>query len=210
MDLCFRENLLLAKGYRPVDREQEFLLPPNMIDWLDADHLACFVIDTVAALDTAGLHPRAALRRDAQPVRSAAGPAGPAGYDPDMLLTLLIYGYACGERSSRRLERLCTTDVAFRLISAGDIPDHAVIARFRQIHEQVERLQNRHDLLPPLHRKTLAAGHLLWITGEISGCQQGDHWPSPGRRMAAYGEFGLAAINPASLTARDRHTSPDS
>jgi len=124
----------VAKGYRPVDRDQEFLLPPNMVDWLGADHLVWFVIDTVAALDTSGLHERAALRRDGQPVRSAAGRAG---YDPDMLLTLLIYGYACGERSSRRLERLCATDVAFRLICAGDIPDHTVIARFRQIHEPV-------------------------------------------------------------------------
>jgi transposase len=96
----------VAKGYRPVDRDQEFLLPPNMIDWLGADHLVWFVIDTVAALDTSMLHERAALRRDGQPACSAAGRAG---YDPDMLLTLLIYGYACGERSSRRLERLCAT-----------------------------------------------------------------------------------------------------
>ena len=49
-----------------------------------------------------------------------------------MLLALLIYGYGCGERSSRRIERLCTTDVAFRVICAQDVPDHTVIARFRQ------------------------------------------------------------------------------
>jgi transposase len=124
----------VAKGYRPVVRDQEFLLPPNMIDWLHAEHLVWFVIDTVAAMDTSALHRRAALRRDGQPVRGAAGRAG---YDPDMLLTLLIYAYACGERSSRRIERLCATDVAFRLICAADVPDHTVIARFRQIHEGV-------------------------------------------------------------------------
>jgi transposase len=124
----------VAKGYRPVDRDQAFLLPPNMIDWLGADHLVWFVLDTVAVLDTSALHRRAALRRDGRPAR---GVAGRAGYDPDMLLALLIYGYACGERSSRRIERLCHTDIAFRLVCAGDIPDHTVIARFRQIHEPV-------------------------------------------------------------------------
>jgi transposase len=134
VDQLVRDNLLVAKGYRPVARDQEFLLPPNMIDWLDADHLVWFVIDTVAVLDTSTLHSRAALRRDGQPARGAAGRAG---YDPDMLLTLLIYAYACGERSSRRIERLCHTDVAFRLICAADVPDHTVIARFRQIHEGV-------------------------------------------------------------------------
>ncbi|HEX2299292.1 MAG TPA: transposase [Pseudonocardiaceae bacterium] len=124
----------MAKGYRPVDRDQAFLLPPNMIDWLGSDHLVWFVLDTVAVLDTSALHRRAALRRDGQPARGAAGRAG---YDPDMLLALLIYAYACGERSSRRIERLCHTDIAFRLACAGDIPDHTVIARFRQLHEAV-------------------------------------------------------------------------
>ena len=134
MDLPERENLLVAKGYRPVDRDQRFLLPPDMAEWLPEDHLAWFVIDTVAALDTSALHERAAARRDGTPARSAAGRAG---YDPDMLLALLIYGYAGGERSSRRIERLCATDVAFRVICAGDAPDHTVIARFRQTHAAV-------------------------------------------------------------------------
>jgi transposase len=123
--------VLVARGYRPVDRDQRFLLPPDMTDWLPEGHLAWFVIDTVAVLDTSVLHERAAARRDGTPARSTAGRAG---YDPDMLLALLIYGYACGERSSRRFERLCTTDVAFRVICAGDVPDHTVISRFRQTH----------------------------------------------------------------------------
>jgi transposase len=134
VDLCGRENWLVAKGYRPVDRGQVFLLPPDMAEWLPEDHLAWFVIDTVAAVDTRALHARAAARRDGTPARSTAGRAG---YDPDLLLTLLIYGYALGERSSRRIERLCHTDVAFRVICAGDPPDHTVIARFRQTHEAV-------------------------------------------------------------------------
>lgn len=121
----------MAMGFRPVERGQEFLLPPNMSDWLGTDHVVWFLIDVVAGMDLTTLYERAALRRDGQPVRSTAGRAG---YDPEMLLTLLIYGYACGERSSRQIERLCHTDVAFRLICAGDIPDHSVIARFRQVH----------------------------------------------------------------------------
>jgi transposase len=121
----------VAKGYRPVDRDQEFLLPPNMVDWLPEDHLAWFVIDTVAEMDTSVLHQRAARRRDGRERRNAAGRAA---YDPVMLLTLSIYAYACGERSSRKIERLCATDVAFRLICAQDAPDHTVISRFRKTH----------------------------------------------------------------------------
>ncbi|WP_147201398.1 transposase, partial [Pseudonocardia asaccharolytica] len=121
----------MAKGYRPVVRDQEFLLPPNMSDWLPEGHLAWFVIDTVAALDTAAVHQRAARRRDGRDRRTAAGRAG---YDPDMLLTLLRYAYAVGPRSSRAIERLCGTDVAFRVLCAQDAPDHTVISRFRRTH----------------------------------------------------------------------------
>ncbi len=116
-----------------MERDQEFLLPPNMTDWLPEGHLAWFVIDAVGVLDTSALHSRAARRRDGRARRSSAGRAG---YDPDMLLTLLIYAYACGERSSRRIERLCATDVAFRLICAGDVPDHSVITRFLKVHAE--------------------------------------------------------------------------
>ena len=121
----------MAKGYRPVVRDQEFLLPPNMVDWLPEDHLAWFVIDTVAEMDTAVFQERAARCRDGRERRNAAGRAA---YDPVMLLPLLIYAYACGERSSRKIERLCGTDVAFRVICAQDAPDHTVISRFRKMH----------------------------------------------------------------------------
>jgi transposase len=88
-----------------VDREQPFLLPPSLREWLAADHLVWFLISAVAELDTSGFHRR----------RVQAGVGRPA-YDPDMLLTLLIYAYAHGVRSSRRIEQLCATDVAFRVI----------------------------------------------------------------------------------------------
>ena len=111
----------MAKGYRPVQRDQQFLLPPDMREWLPGDHLVWLVIQAVGQhLDTSAAH---ALRR--------TGGAGTAGYDPDMLVTLLIWAYACGVTSSRRIEAACRTDVAFRVICAGDVPDHVTIARFR-------------------------------------------------------------------------------
>lgn len=110
----------MAKSYRPVWRDQVFLLPPDMSEWLPADHLAWFVLDTVEALDTTGFE---RCRR--------VGGAGAAGYDPRMLVGLLVYAYCRGVRSSRQIERLCTTDVAFRVLCAQDAPDHCTVARFR-------------------------------------------------------------------------------
>lgn len=114
----------MARGYRPVVRDQQFLLPPNMIDWLPEDHLVWFVIAVVDQLDTTAFHANRKL-----------GGAGRQGYDPDMLLALLIYAYASGERSSRRIERLCSDHVAFRVLCAQDAPDHTSIARFRAEHQ---------------------------------------------------------------------------
>ena len=114
----------MAKGFRPVDRDQQFLLPPDMRHWLPADHLVWFVLDTVAGLDLTAF--RAGRR---------LGGAGRAAYDPVMLLGVLIYAYAVGQRSSRQIERLCQTDVAFRIVCAQDVPDHSTIARFRAQHE---------------------------------------------------------------------------
>ena len=110
----------MAKGYRPVDRDQPFLFPLDMREWLPADHPVWLVIRVVEHVDTGAFH---AGRR--------TGGAGAAGYDPDMLLAVLVWAYASGVTSSRRIEQLCATDVAFRLICAGNLPDHATIARFR-------------------------------------------------------------------------------
>jgi transposase len=114
----------VAKSYRPVRRDQPFLLPLDMREWLPADHVVWFLLETVEALDTSGFHCRRRL-----------GGVGAAGYDPDMLLALLIYAYCQGVRSSRQIERRCLTDVAFRVLCAQDAPDHATIARFRVEHE---------------------------------------------------------------------------
>ena len=115
----------MAKGYRPVLRDQPFLLPVDMREWLPPDHLVWTVLDVVRQIDTS------AFRR-----RKVKAASGRAGFDPEMLLALLLYGYCRGVRSSRQIERLCEVDVAFRVICAQDVPDHSVIARFRQAHEQ--------------------------------------------------------------------------
>ena len=96
------------------------LLPVDMREWLPPDHLAWFVLEAVDALDTTGLE---RTRR--------RGGVGAAGYDPRMLFGLLVYAYCRGVRSSRQIERMCTTDVAFRVLCAQDVPDHVTIARFR-------------------------------------------------------------------------------
>jgi transposase len=111
----------MAKGYRPVDRDQAFLLPPDMREWLPRDHAVHLVIAAVERMDTSAFH---ALRK--------TGGAGAAGYDPDMLLTVLVWAYAHKVTSSRRMEELCRTDVAFRVICAQNLPDHCAIARFRK------------------------------------------------------------------------------
>jgi transposase len=115
----------MAKGYRPVLRDQPFLLPVDMREWLPAGHLVWFVLDVVEQLDTSAFRHRR--------VKAASGRAG---FDPRMLLALLLYGYCRGVRSSRQIERLCEVDVAFRVICAADVPDHSVIARFRQAHRR--------------------------------------------------------------------------
>ena len=106
-------------------REQGFLLPPDVRDWLPADHLAWFVIDAVAGMDLAGFY--AAYRADGQ---------GRAAYEPSVMVTLILYAFATGVRSSRGIERHCRQDVAYRVITGNLVPDHATVARFICRHEQ--------------------------------------------------------------------------
>lgn len=113
--------MIMAKGYRRVDRDQQFLLPPDMAEWLPASDPVWLVIEVIKSCDTSAFH---AGRR--------LGGAGRAGYDPDMLITLLVWAWLQGVHSSRRIERLCGRDIAFRVVCAGDVPDHVTIARFRQ------------------------------------------------------------------------------
>ena len=109
---------------RAVNRDQAFLLPPSLADWLPEDHLAWFVLDVVAELDLAGFY--RSLRPDGR---------GGASYDPGLMVGVLVYAYCVGERSSRGIERRLFEDVAFRVVAANQQPDHATLARFRRNHE---------------------------------------------------------------------------
>ena len=115
----------MAQRFIAADRDQEFLMPPSVRDWLPAGHLAWFVLDTVGELDLAEFY--AAYRADGH---------GRPAHDPALMVALILYAYAVGERSTRRIERRCVEDVAFRVVAANLAPDHATIARFVVRHQQ--------------------------------------------------------------------------
>jgi transposase len=114
----------MPQNFLTCDRDQP-LLPPDLRDWLDEDHLAWFVIEAIDELDLEPFY--AGYRADGH---------GRAAHEPKMMLTLLAYAYCVGERSSRGIERRCREDVAFRVICANQVPDHATIARFRVRHQE--------------------------------------------------------------------------
>jgi len=114
----------MAQNFIAVDRDQAFLMPPSLREWLPEDHFAWFVLAAAEEMDLAAFY--ADYRRDGH---------GRAAHDPAMMVALLLYAYAIGERSSRRIERRCVEDVATRVICANQRPDHTTIARFRQRHE---------------------------------------------------------------------------
>src|SRR5208282_3402968 len=106
-------------NFRQFDRATGFLLPPSLDEWLPERHLARFVVEVIDGLDLSAM------------VKSYRG-SGSAGYHPALLLGLLVYGYATGVFSSRKLERATYDSVAFRFIAANDHPDHDTIATFRR------------------------------------------------------------------------------
>jgi transposase len=106
-------------NFRSIDRETGFLLPPSVDEWLPQKHLAWFVVEVIDGLD---------LRAMSGSYRGS----GSASYHPRMLLGILVYGYATGVFSSRKLERATYDSVAFRFIAANDHPDHDTIAAFRR------------------------------------------------------------------------------
>jgi len=115
----------IRNSYVLCDRDQLFLLPTSMREWLPKGHLAWFLIDVVGKVNTKAFHAR-------HPNDGVGRPA----YDPEMMLTLLMYAYCEGVRSSRRIEQLCESDIADRVICANRGPDHATVAHFRVDHEQ--------------------------------------------------------------------------
>ena len=113
----------MAHFFRKPDRRQQFLLPVDMMDWLAEDDIVHLVVDAVELMDLSGFE-----------ATSKMGRAGQPPFAPAMLLALLIYAYSHGVRSSRAVERLCRRDAGYRFIVGHEVPDHTVIARFRQKH----------------------------------------------------------------------------
>ena len=105
--------------FRPIDRATDYLLPPSVQDWLPESHLARYVVDVIEGLDLCELE------------RAYAG-RGSDAYHPALLLALLIYGYATGTHSSRKIERATYDSLAFRFIACDQHPDHDTLASFRR------------------------------------------------------------------------------
>ena len=115
----------MPQNFIDCDREQAFLMPPSLRDWLPADHLAWFVLETVGRLDLEAFY--AAYRPDGH---------GRAAYEPSVMVAVLMYAYSTKVYSSRDIERHCRQDIAYRVITANRVPDHATVARFVRRHEQ--------------------------------------------------------------------------
>jgi transposase len=114
----------MGKRFRECSLDQPYLLPPGLQDWLPEDHLARFIAEVTDTLDLRAIY-TAYERRDGR---------GLAAYHPLMLTRLLLYGYAIGVRSSRRIEKATHDDIAFRYLAADQHPDHDTIAHFRRQH----------------------------------------------------------------------------
>jgi transposase len=115
----------MAYNFRQCNREQKYLLPPDIREWIPGSDLAWFVLDAVKQMDLRAFY--SGYRQDGR---------GGSAYPPDVMVSLLLYSYCMGERSSRRIERLCERDVAYRVITANSFPDHTTISRFRQGHNE--------------------------------------------------------------------------
>jgi transposase len=106
-------------NFRPFDRKTSFLLPPSIDEWLPERHLARFVVEIIEGLNLSAM------------VRAYRG-SGSAFYHPQVLLGIIVYGYATGVFSSRKLERATYDSVAFRFVAANSHPDHDTISTFRK------------------------------------------------------------------------------
>ena len=116
----------MNKTYQPWTHDQAYLLPPSLRDWLPEDHLAWFIVDVVAQLDLSAIE-RSIQSKDAR---------GQRPYHPSMMVALLVYAYCTGVYSSRRIERACREDVAFRVITGNAQPYFTTINEFRRVHRE--------------------------------------------------------------------------
>ena len=131
----------MAYSFRPYSLDQAYLLPQAPRDWLPEGHLAFFLEETVSLLDLRPIFER------------YQGGRGPRAYHPQMLLTLLLYGYCTGVYSSRKIAGACEMDLAFRVLSGGQFPDFRTLSDFRKEH-----LETFHGLFLEVLRMCREAG----------------------------------------------------
>ena len=168
----------MPASYLPYQPDQDFLLPPSMREWLPEGHLAYFISDTVDSLDLGAFHAR----------YEKGGPRNQP-FDPAMMVKVLIYGYATGVFSSRKIARKLHEDIAFRVLGAGNFPAHRTISDFRAFHlkelselfVQVVRLAREMGLVKlgtvavdgtkvkanASRHKAMSYGHMLKAEGEL-------------------------------------------
>ena len=115
----------MAYNLIECSREQMYLMPVSLQEWLPEGHLAWFTLDAVEAIDLSKFY-----------LKYRADGWGRAAYDPQMMVSLLLYAYCLGVRSSRQMERACEVDVAFRVITGNQKPDYSTICRFRSENEE--------------------------------------------------------------------------
>ena len=116
--------MIKAKTFRPWNPEQTLLLPPSPVEWLPESHLVFFLLDLASELDLSAI----------VAVYESRDPRGVKAYDPRMMVVLLLYAYCVGIPSSRRIERACWEDGAFRVLTGNQQPDHSRISDFRLVH----------------------------------------------------------------------------
>jgi transposase len=114
----------MGQNFLPDTVNQTLLFPPSLHDWLPEGHLARFLVDVVSALDLSAVY-KSYAEKDGR---------GQAAYAPEMMVRLLLYGYANGVYSSRKIEKRTYEDLAFRFLSGDQHPDHATLADFRKRH----------------------------------------------------------------------------
>lgn len=115
----------MPQNFISCDRGQTMLMPPDLTDWVPDDHVVWSILGAVDQMDLTAFY--GAYRENGQ---------GRAAYEPSMMVALLLYAYARGNRSSRGIERECREDVVYKLITAMGVPDHSTIAEFRRRHER--------------------------------------------------------------------------
>lgn len=114
------ENCGVDARFRFVDRDQQFLMPPDVREWLPKGHPALFVVEVVESLDLSRFVAASRTSRD----------RGRPAYHPKVMVGIALYASMTSVMSSRRIERALATDVGFRVVAANERPDHGTICRF--------------------------------------------------------------------------------